>query len=211
MPVKAQVTIGSQYDPDPNALLDLKQNLDKSSTRGFLLPRVKFVGTSVSTPLSEPIEGMFVYNIADNPSGSDGTDGVTEGIYYNDGTKWIRVSSSDNSTFFYMPPFLLPTDPNDLISTATYDSSTQTFSVNLYNEYYSQFKLTSTASSTRSGVASLPVLPSTALEYFITYYDNSVFSDVTVDATGILKYKVISGSVITDKTFMNIVLKANIN
>ena len=209
MSIKSQVTIGSLIEPDQNSLLDLKQNIDKSSTRGLLLPRMKLVGTSVATPLNAPTKGMFVYNISNNPSGSDGTDGVTEGVYYNDGTKWIRVLDSANSIFFYMPPFLLPTDSNDLISTATYDSGTQTFSVNLYSEYSSQFNLTSTASSTKSCVPSLPVLPSTALEYFITYYDNSVFSNVTVDANGILKYKVISGSAITDKTFMNIVLKSN--
>jgi len=77
-PLKAQVTIGAQKDPDKNALLDLKQdNADNSSTKGLLLPRVKL----------------------------NSTGDVMPGVYYNDRTKWV---GTQDKKWFYMPAFNLP-------------------------------------------------------------------------------------------------------
>jgi hypothetical protein len=38
--IQAQVTIGSDTEPNKDALLDLKQNNTGSSSKGLLLPRV---------------------------------------------------------------------------------------------------------------------------------------------------------------------------
>ena len=100
MPLKAQVTIGAQKEPDKNALLDLKQdNTDNSSTKGLLLPRVKLNSTGESTPMTAPVEkGMIVYN-------TESTGDVMPGVYYNDGTKWV---GTQDKKWFYMPAFNLP-------------------------------------------------------------------------------------------------------
>jgi len=100
MPLKAQVTIGAQKEPDKNALLDLKQdNTDNSSTKGLLLPRVKLSSTGESTPMTDPVEkGMIVYN-------TESTGDVMPGVYYNDGTKWV---GTQDKKWFYMPAFNLP-------------------------------------------------------------------------------------------------------
>lgn len=82
--MKAQVTIGSDYKPNPNAVLDLRQNEDKTSNGGLLMPRVNLQSLNSPSPLSEHIAGMFVYNLN---SGND----IKPGLYFNDGSKWVRA------------------------------------------------------------------------------------------------------------------------
>ncbi|MCH9660826.1 MAG: hypothetical protein K0U54_07930 [Bacteroidetes bacterium] len=76
----AQVGIGTT-NPNPNSLLDI----DASSTAGgLLLPRLVLSSLTDSSPLSAHVNGMIVYNTVT-------INDVTPGLYYNDGTKWIRV------------------------------------------------------------------------------------------------------------------------
>lgn len=196
---QAQVTIGSNETPNKDALLDLKEN-GTESFKGLLLPRVSLTSTTSSSPLSAHVEGMTVYN-----TGSVGD--VTPGFYYNDGAKWIKLFAEVNSVtpkFFYMPSIVLPTD----ISDPSYNSDNKEFTINLYNLYSEQFGLTDpTSSSKNSGATNLPVLANNELEYFITYYDNTVFTGISLSNTGILKYKLHSPITFSDKTFMNIVFK----
>jgi hypothetical protein len=96
--VKAQVTIGSLVKPNPNALLDLKENpADSTSTKGLILPRVKLQSTDDPFPLQAHVKGMFVYNTEPNGSGATA---VTEGIYYNNGAKWIVVTNGSTTGFW---------------------------------------------------------------------------------------------------------------
>ncbi len=88
----AQVKIGGNPNIiNPNAILELD-----SYNKGLVLPRLALVSTSSPLPLSSFSEGMLVYDTA---TAGD----VTPGIYYSDGTKWIRiengniVSGSNNS------------------------------------------------------------------------------------------------------------------
>lgn len=83
---KAQVTIGSGNQPNTNALLDLKENSDGSSIRGFLLPRVALTALNSPAPMSEHTIGMVVYNTAT-------TGNLTPGFYYNNGSQWVRQES----------------------------------------------------------------------------------------------------------------------
>lgn len=80
----AQVTIGSNIEPDADAILDLKQNQDGTSEKGLLLPRVNLISSTNPSPLTEHVEGMIVYNKA---SVAD----VLPGVFYNDGTHWKRI------------------------------------------------------------------------------------------------------------------------
>ena len=177
---QAQVTIGSGESPNIDALLDLKETNTGTSNKGLLLPRVSLASTASASPLSAHVAGMTVYNTAT-------TGDVTPGHYYNDGTKWVKLFpevSSVTPKFFYMPSIVLPTDTAD----PSYDSVTQEFTIDLYALYGEQFGLTNSASSIKgTGATTLPVLASNALEYFITYYDNTVFQNITLSNTGVLK------------------------
>jgi hypothetical protein len=86
----AQVTIGSGIAPDPDALLDLKENSAGTATKGLLLPRVALNATDDEFPLSVHVKGMVVYNTTPNGTGATA---VTEGFYYNDGTRWVKAGS----------------------------------------------------------------------------------------------------------------------
>ena len=75
--VKSQVTIGASITPNPNALLDLKEAMDGSSTKGLLLPRVNLTDSTQAAPLSKHVEGMMVYSLSNS-----------DGVCINDGSKW---------------------------------------------------------------------------------------------------------------------------
>ena len=165
----------------------------------MLFPRVALLSTTQANPLSDHVEGMTVYNTAN-------VGDVTAGHYYNDGSKWIKIATEESAavpSFFYMPSMLLPTD----ISDPSYNSVTEIFTINLHSNYAAQFGLTNSVSVKDPSASVLPVLANNKLEYFITYYDNSVFQNVSVSDTGILTYKLASTYTITEKTFMNIVFK----
>ena len=87
--VQAQVTIGTEEEPDEEALLDLKENSNGTSTRGLLLPRVYLSGLDLPDPLTEHRQGMLVYNLTEDSQAS-----LTEGIYFNNGYKWKNISVS---------------------------------------------------------------------------------------------------------------------
>ncbi|MFV0471115.1 MAG: hypothetical protein ACK5L7_03640 [Paludibacteraceae bacterium] len=86
--LQAQVTIGSNVEPDGNAILDLKNNANpETSTKGLLLPRMELESTALATPLTAHVKGMVVYN-------TKTANNVTPGYYYNDGTKWVRIADA---------------------------------------------------------------------------------------------------------------------
>ena len=75
----AQVKIGNNpMTINANAILELE-----STNKGLLMPRVALSSTTLTTPLSAFVEGMTVYN-------TNTLNDVTPGIYYSDGTKWIK-------------------------------------------------------------------------------------------------------------------------
>ncbi len=85
--LNAQIKLGNNPKSlNPNAVLEIE-----SSNKGLLLPRLALSSTTVATPLSDFVQGMFVYNTAF-------INDVTPGIYYCDGSKWIKVNSSNSST-----------------------------------------------------------------------------------------------------------------
>ncbi|MDH6354176.1 hypothetical protein M2132_000498 [Dysgonomonas sp. PH5-45] len=196
--LKAQVTIGSDDAPNTNAILDLKQT--GTTTKGLLLPRVTLTSTTSASPMTAHVAGMTVYNL--EPKGTGATQ-VYAGFYYNDGTKWVRLVP-ENTIFFYAPSIVVPTET----TASEYNSATQTFTLDLYSIYQSQFGLTDGTTSAKSPTAgTLPVMAKEQLGYFVTYYDKAVFTNVAINNNGILTYKLASGFTITEKTFMNVVFK----
>ena len=99
---KSQVTIGSNDLPTKGAVLELK-----SGSLGFLPPRVHLSKLSLPDPLPTPhVEGMVVYNLRVSAQ-----DTLQRGLYYNDGTRWLRLSTttSFSENWFYMPSIVFDT------------------------------------------------------------------------------------------------------
>ena len=189
----AQVTIGSEEAPTPGAILELK-----SDTLGFLPPRVNLVDLSQPAPLKNHVKGVIVYNLT-----VDNSKNLQEGLYTNNGSRWERLLSSryGEANWFYMPSFPLDVTP----------TTTDPHRVQLYLEFEKQMS-NAPGEGGSLVVASEPNAPIIFPEklggagyyFYVTSYDDTVFSDVTVDSNGWLSYKVIGDA--TDATYMNIVL-----
>jgi hypothetical protein len=93
----AQVTVGEDTAPNSSAVLDIRSK----DHYGLLLPRLALASINDAAVLAGGVHvaGMFVYNTATagTPPGN-----VTPGIYYNDGTHWVRVDSTS-----FAQPWLL--------------------------------------------------------------------------------------------------------
>src|SRR6478736_1361260 len=84
--VSAQIKVGDNPTViNPSAIMELE-----SQNKGFLLPRLQLTSISSPAPLPQHVAGMILYNTAT-------ATGLTPGFYYNDGTKWVGISSSTAS------------------------------------------------------------------------------------------------------------------
>ena len=97
--MQAQVTIGSLFDPQKGALLDLKEKepanpSDSNSDKGVLFPKVALTDAKSLTPLlsGQPtvtdlvkMRGMIVYNVNENANGID------VGLSVWNGEEWMSV------------------------------------------------------------------------------------------------------------------------
>lgn len=187
----AQVTIGSNVSPNQDALLDLQEK--GTTTKGLLLPRVALQQTTSFAPMQAHTQGMAVYNTANIGD-------VTPGYYYNDGTKWVKLYSVDDA-FFNMPSIVLPLNETDPAF------SGGVFTIELHDIYAKQFGVVGTNTAVSDATAKLPIYGKDQLYYFITYFDDTVFTNVAVSASGVLTYKLKSDFSYSEKTFMNIILK----
>jgi len=83
----AQMKLGDNAtNMNNNAILEME-----STNKGVLLPRIALTATDSPAPLTAFVAGMTVYNTA---AAGSGTTLVTPGIYYSDGTRWVRNVSS---------------------------------------------------------------------------------------------------------------------
>ncbi len=116
--------------------------------------------------------------------------------------------------FFYMPSIIIPTEAAHIPleynspSYMAFDDGAKTGYINLHAIYAAQFNGISGSSvkNLGAGTGSLPVIPANELNYYITWYDNTLFDNVAVTNTGILTYHV-SGSTADEGSFMNIVFE----
>jgi hypothetical protein len=188
--IQAQVTIGSGIEPHKDALLDLKEKENGTSLKGMLLPRVSLEATDNRSPMSETdltlLKGMTVYNLA---TGGTGATTVTPGIYYHDGTKWVRMGQQ----WFYMP-------------TVEFDASSKgsTHAVDLYALYEEQF--TDVQVRNVSAPKNIPTLKREELNYYITYYDDDIFDQMAITEGGELSYTVKNEAIVP--TYVTVVFVA---
>lgn len=114
--------------------------------------------------------------------------------------------------WFYMPSIVLPLTAADITSHPYSANITKiaeaveavTISVDLYEIYKKQFDTPSFKTSTAE---TLKVYAKDELEFFVTYYDKNVFSNVRFTADKKLEYTITADADVTEHTFMNIVFK----
>jgi hypothetical protein len=86
------VTDDASYTtPASGSVLDVK-----STSKGFMPPRVTLTGRTDATTITSPTTGLMVYNTA---TAGTSPDNVTPGYYYNSGTtgspSWSRAMNAD--------------------------------------------------------------------------------------------------------------------
>lgn len=131
------------------------------------------------------------------------------GVVVADDNGVLGTSQQPPYSFFYMPAVYLPTSPQQVQPPVTYAANTEVYSLDLYKEYKEQYSGVYPESSAKSPSATeLPIENSAGrLAYFVTYYDNTVFYDVSINSSGILKYKIKDNAVTSARSYMNIVLR----
>ena len=113
----------------------------------------------------------------------------------------VKALKAAMPKFFYMPSVLVPTAESQLGQAGvTFDNGTREGTINLYTIYSAQF-----GSPVMSSGGSLPVLPSSELDYHITYATSGVFTINSISSSGLLTYTVASGADINNGSFINIV------
>ncbi|WP_353097111.1 hypothetical protein [Empedobacter brevis] len=87
----AQIKVTNATDQTPNAdaILHLES---KDNDKGLLISRLPLQSTILPQPLTAHVNGMVIYNTAT----TTGANYVTPGLYFNDGTKWIKLSKNKN-------------------------------------------------------------------------------------------------------------------
>jgi hypothetical protein len=172
-------------DMNTNSVLDIQ-----SDNKGVLLPRIALTRTDSPAPLSQHVAGMTVYNTATSAPSVPFEYYVSPGLYYNDGSKWVRMPLG-YTNWFYMPSVSFNTS---VVGTG--------FTKDLYDLYKSQFQAPVVKSP--SAPVSVPYLPGpTDVYYYITYYDPAVFANVSINDNGVMTYDVISAA--SDCSYINII------
>ncbi|MHC5353125.1 beta strand repeat-containing protein [Myroides sp. LJL115] len=105
------------------------------------------------------------------------------------------TSSNPMNKVFYLPAIYVEVE------------SGKSASMDLYQQYATQFQAPMVSNPGAGENASLPIFQSNQLNYFITYYDQDVFYDVKVSDDGVMSYNVKLNAVPTGKTYFNIVLQ----
>ena len=195
-PMQAQVTIGTQEVPNPNALLDLKENAAGEATKGLLLPRVALDSITSATPMSGHVQGMVVFNTATSATSVTVSNRVSPGFYYNTGTQWEKLMWG-YVNWFYMPSIAIST------SALTVGPDNET--IDLYAEYKKQFEGSQTTFVASAGApAAIPYIPAAGdLYYYVTYFADDVLDIIGITANGVMSYRVIGTA--TDCSYVNIV------
>ncbi len=113
--------------------------------------------------------------------------------YWKDSTDKWEPLNINRPNFFYSPSILVPTE-----------SSEPGFgTIDLYENYKIQFS--KPMASSVGSVGEIYTYPSDRLEYYVTYYDPAVFTNVQISQTGKMTYDVAATADTSLPSFMNVV------
>jgi hypothetical protein len=93
----------------------------------------------------------------------------------------IAPITSKSARIFYPPSIAVDASTNGV-----------GFTINLYQQYLDQYGMSLPSSVASTGApAAIPTYTAAELYYYITYYDPTVFANVTIDASGVMTYDLI--------------------
>lgn len=178
----------------PGSTFDVSKSTDAAVADGVLVTRM--TGDELKAKdalyLANQNSALVYITAVPNPTTAKTINVKTPGFYYYDSSisQWVGAFKNDNfPKFFYMPSVL--------VNTSTLGVKT----LNLYDIYSAQF--TSPPVKSAGSKGSIPTLPRTQLEYYVTYYDTALLDTVSIDANGLMSYNVKGNA--SDASFMNIV------
>lgn len=186
----AQVGINT---PNPQATLDitLQKGYSTGDKAGITVPLL--TGDQIEAINSNNIKpGTLVYSVAPSTAPSKDVYNIGYWFWKNSSDKWEPLNSN-SPTFFYSPSVVVITDISDP------DFGT----IDLYNNYKSQFAAPMVSSVGSAG--HIYTYGNHQLEYYVTWYDVSVFTNVKISEQGILTYQLSAGADTSKPSYMNVV------
>lgn len=175
---------------EPKTTLDLHQNTMIDRPDGFMTIRISGNDLKSKDNLyGADHHSTIIYATSPaSPTSLKTSNITTPGFYYYNSeiSKWVNLNYPK---FFYMPSVYFNT------------STLGTFTQDLYSLYLDQFSNPAVKSTGSSG--KIPVVGKNDLEYYITYLDDTVFKEVTVDENGLMTYTISDNA--SDISFLNIV------
>jgi len=160
--------------PDNSSILDIE-----SSTGGVLVPRMT---TAARNRISSPATGLLIYDTTRKC--------LSQQVGPSNDPDWVCISGNV-VRFFYLPSLNIDTS-----------SKGNRRTIDLYQAYKDQFSSPLVSSPGASGI---PYFESASdLEYYVTDYDTSVLSKLSINSNGVLTYDVIGDA--TACSFINVVL-----
>lgn len=136
------------------------------------------------------------------------SEGVLKSVARGTYAQGAALLVENKPTFLYSPAANLPT--HTIAANGQQLALTSVQRVDLYKDYYvTQFGTDNTSiSSLKSpGAKSIPTLSASQLDYYITWYDTNVYTNMSINEAGILTYSVKPNAVATTKTYINIAFK----
>lgn len=160
-------------NPAPSSLLDVVSN-----EKGILIPRL----TSLERDrIDKPSNGLLIYDKENQCLSQNIGNDITP--------EWVCLGIT--TRFFYMPSMVI-----DTTNVGT------TKEIDLFSIYKDQFENPMVKSE--NAKSSIPYFSNAQkLYYYITYYDNSVIDQITIDENGLMKY-LVKGTP-SEVSFMNVV------
>lgn len=176
--------------PNPQATLDvaLQSGYISGGKAGIAFPQLS--GNEIEAMDTTGLKsGTLVYSTSASTAATKDITGIGYWYWKDTTDKWEPVLINAPK-FFYSPSLPI-------------DTSVASGSVDLYTNYTGQFATPMASSAGSSG--SIPVYAANAMEYYVTWFDNTIFTNVTIDAAGKLTYDVLSTADTSKPTYMNVV------
>jgi len=138
--------------PNSSAILDLTPN----TAKGFLPPKVALQATNVAAPITNPSNGLLVY---DTVSAGAGATSVTQGYYFWSGTvaagSWVRIQNSNpNQPYGYNTQYVVGTTDQTTTSTSFTPLSQMTITFTpVHSTVYLTFSASGFTNLTQASIA----------------------------------------------------------